>query len=339
MASESAAAPVGPGAHHGLVLPHTPPADLPDPLPADVVARYPHPYAVVDVETTGMDASADRVVQVAVVQLTADGRVEGAWDSLVDPGRDPGPTHVHGISAEMLHDAPTFADVAGKLADLLAGRVLVAHNAPFDWGFLHEEFKRSGAEHRVPHFLCTVTLSRRLRLPLPDLTLARVAAHWGVAQERAHDAVDDTRVLTEVLRASLREAAEQGIDLPLIPLRQNPPTPAQRRWRRPATAPRTPCAFTDPGRWVVGEALVQGTKVVFSGDTTTPREDLIARSITAGLDVMNGVSRTTGLLVTNEPDAGVRKVLDARKHGVPVVDEEAFEALLAGIAPGTPKEA
>ncbi|GAB3598828.1 DEDDh family exonuclease [Kineococcus gypseus] len=326
-----------PHAQPDLFTPDTPPGDA---LPQAVAERYPHPYAVVDVETTGMDAAGDRIVQVAVVQVSADGRVEGRWDSLVDPGRDPGPTHVHGISAEMLHEAPAFADVAGHLADLLAGRVLVAHNAPFDWGFLTEEFKRAGTAHRVPHFLCTVTFSRRLRLPLPDLTLARVAAHWGVQQERAHDAVDDTRVLTEVLRASLRAAAEQDLALPLVALRSTAPAPApERRWRRPAAAPRTPCPWTDPGRWVPGEALVQGTKVVFSGDTTTPREDLIARAIAAGLDVMNGVSRTTGLLVTNEPDAGVRKVLDARKHGVPVVDEERFEALLVGIAPGTPKEA
>ncbi|NAZ88801.1 exonuclease domain-containing protein, partial [Kineococcus indalonis] len=189
-----------------------------EPLPAEVAARHPHRYAVLDVETTGMDAATERVVQVAVVQLAADGRVEGTWDSLVDPGRDPGPTHVHGISADMLRGAPAFAQVAEHLAGLLAGRVLVAHNARFDWGFLREEFTRAGTAYRVPHFLCTVTLSRRLRLR--DVTLAGVAAHWGVVQHRAHDAVDDTRVLTEVFRASLRAAAEQGVDLPLTALRR-----------------------------------------------------------------------------------------------------------------------
>ncbi|WP_432572184.1 exonuclease domain-containing protein [Kineococcus sp. SYSU DK005] len=323
------------------MLPHTRPLDAPAPdaLPADVAERYPHPYAVVDVETTGMDSATDRVVQVAVVQLGADGRVEGTWNSLVDPGRDPGPTHVHGITAEALRGAPTFAQVAEQVAGLLAGRVLVAHNARFDWGFLREELTRARTAFQVPHFLCTVTLSRRLRLPVPDVGLAAVAAHWGVVQHRAHDAVDDTRVLTEVFRASLRAAAEQDVELPLTALRPSRPVPPPQRWRRPAAAPRTPCAWTDPGRWVPGEALVQGTKVVFSGDTDTPREDLIARAVDAGLDVMNGVSRTTGLLVTNEPDAGVRKVLDARRHGVPVVDEARFEGLLAAIAAGTPKEA
>lgn len=54
---------------------------------------------MVDVETTGLNPRVDRVVQIAVTQMRADGAVEGAWSTLVNPGRDPGPSHIHGITA------------------------------------------------------------------------------------------------------------------------------------------------------------------------------------------------------------------------------------------------
>ena len=193
-------------------------------LPASVVERYPHAYAVVDVETTGLVPEACRVLQVAVTLLAADGTVEHEWDTLVDPQCDPGPVDIHGIDAERLAGAPLFADIAGNLAALLAGRVFVAHNASFDWDFLTAEFRRTPHALDAAHRLCTVDLSQRLALPVPDLRLASVAAHWGVRQIRPHDAADDTRVLVEVLRHSLRAADVLGVDLPLTPV----PPPATR---------------------------------------------------------------------------------------------------------------
>ncbi|WP_327010340.1 exonuclease domain-containing protein [Dactylosporangium sp. NBC_01737] len=185
------------------------------PLPSRVSTRYPLRYAVVDVETTGLHAPSDRVLQIAVAQMEADGSVGRTWSTLVDPGCDPGPVHIHGITRERLAGAPRFDTVVGHLAELLDGRVLVAHNAAFDWRFLAAEAHR--AVHRLPVStrLCTLALSRRLDLPTPSLSLAALAAHWGVAQARPHDAEDDTRVLTEILRHSLAFADTLAVELPL----------------------------------------------------------------------------------------------------------------------------
>src|SRR5690606_42030782 len=93
-------------------------------------------FAVVDLETTGFSPRlGDRVAEVAVVLVDDAGRVEDEWCTLVNPERDLGPQHVHGIAAADVALAPTFDLVAPALLHLLAGRVLVAHNAAVDTRF------------------------------------------------------------------------------------------------------------------------------------------------------------------------------------------------------------
>ena len=89
-------------------------------------------WAVIDVETSGFRPGSARVISLAVLALDADGQVEQSVVSLLNPGVDPGPTHVHGLTAAMLEDQPQFADIAGDVVELLRGRTLVAHNVAFD---------------------------------------------------------------------------------------------------------------------------------------------------------------------------------------------------------------
>ena len=78
-------------------------------------------YAVVDLETTGLRPSwHDRIVEIGIVLLDPDGEQEVTWETLVNPQRDLGPQEVHGIAAADVLAAPTFADVAGPVADLRA---------------------------------------------------------------------------------------------------------------------------------------------------------------------------------------------------------------------------
>ncbi len=66
------------------------------------------------------------------------------WATLVDLGRDPGPTFIHHITADMLSGASTLADAAGEILSMLDGAVAVAHNARFEVGFIAQEFARVG---------------------------------------------------------------------------------------------------------------------------------------------------------------------------------------------------
>lgn len=300
-------------------------------LPASTVARYPQGYAVVDVETSGFSPASHRVLQVAVSQVAPDGTTERSWSTLLDPGCDPGPVHIHGLTRERLAGSPQFVDVAGQVADLVSGRILVAHNAQFDWGFLAAEASRSNALLTVDSRLCTMALTRRLDLPLPNLKLESVATYWGVRQLAAHDAVDDTRVLVEVLRHSLVAADRLGLALPLTSCDGPPPAVY------PAAPVRTPCRWAYAGRWTPPAPLVQGMKVVFTGETRLTRETLTARATAAGLDVMSSVSSKTSVVVCPDLSYRTRKLEAARSHGTPVISEEEFLRLLADVAPGRDK--
>jgi len=83
---------------------------------SEPVIDFGHDFALVDVETTGLYPQSDRVVQIAMRQVDRHGKTQNVWHSLVDPGRDPGPTHIHGITTEMLRGAPRFTAVAPRVA-------------------------------------------------------------------------------------------------------------------------------------------------------------------------------------------------------------------------------
>lgn len=165
-------------------------------------------YAVVDVETTGLfPGGHDRIVEIAVVQVSAGGEVEQSWATLVNPQRDLGPQHIHRISASDVLTAPTFAQVAGTLAALLVGRVFVAHNASFDRRFVQHEFAALG--HDVPLVaettLCTMQWSSHL-LPHAPRSLAGCCATAGIALEDAHEALADATATAALLRHYLHAA-------------------------------------------------------------------------------------------------------------------------------------
>ncbi|PRH77709.1 DNA polymerase III subunit epsilon [Streptomyces solincola] len=310
-------------------------------------AAYPQGYAVVDVETTGL-ARDDRIVSAAVYRLDARGEVEDHWYTLVNPERDPGPVWIHGLTSDVLAGAPLFADIAAEFSARLDGRVLVAHNAVFDWSMIAREYARAERTAPVRQRLCTIALSKELGLPLPNFKLEALAGHYGVVQQRAHHALDDARVLAEAFRPSLHAAAAGNIRLPLLeclPLTEwaAAPSPGPRIGRQASYRPggggwrpsrkRPACPYPNPGRYQVGGALVQGMRVAFSGDTSVERELLEDRAAEAGLHVATSVSRLTSVLVTNDPDSATSKTVKAKAYGTPVIDEAAFTQLLRDVAP------
>ena len=166
-------------------------------------------YAVVDVETTGFSpAKHDRIIEIAVVQLSERGEVTNEWCTLVDPQRDPGPQRVHGIKASDLIGAPTFADIAGEVATLLQGRLLTAHNAQFDTLFLKAEFTRAGFSVPIDrgHALCTMRLAGNY-LPAASRSLVACCAAAGIPLGQAHSALADAVAAAGLLQVYLAHQA------------------------------------------------------------------------------------------------------------------------------------
>ena len=167
-------------------------------------------FAVIDFETTGLfPGGHDRVVEVAVVHVDDRGAVTGQWDTLVNPGRDLGPQHIHQIHAADVMGAPTFSQIAGELVDLLAGRVLVAHNASFDIRFLRAELERAGAipPLALEPWLCTMQLARDF-LPGAGRALADCCAAYDIELENAHRASVDALATAKLLAAYMGTAAD-----------------------------------------------------------------------------------------------------------------------------------
>ena len=156
-------------------------------------------FAVVDVETTGLFPARDRIVEFAVVHLDPDARATGEFGTLIDPRRDVGPTRVHGIRASDVSGAPTFPAAAAAIRRLLAGRVLVAHNARFDAMFLAAEFERCGMPLPAAPVMCTMRLAGHYLGGLPARTLPACCQAAGVALSGHHSALHDARAAAGLL--------------------------------------------------------------------------------------------------------------------------------------------
>ncbi len=118
-----------------------------------------------------------RIVSVTALAVGDDGNVERSVSSLLNPGVDPGPTHVHGLTSRCWKANHTFGDIVDELSDVLRGRTLVAHNVGFDYSFLTAEAELVGAGLPVGSVMCTVELKRRRALGTENLGLETLAAH------------------------------------------------------------------------------------------------------------------------------------------------------------------
>ena len=296
-------------------------------------------WAVVDVETSGFRPGQARIVSVAALALGDDGNVEQSLYTLLNPGVDPGPTHVHGLTAEMLEGQPCFGDVVGDLNELLKDRTLVAHNVGFDYSFLAAEAELVGAELPVDTVMCTVELARRLELGTENLQLATLASHWGITQIKPHDALDDAMVLASILKPVLVRARERKVWLPVrsVSRRQWPNGQVTHDDLRPLKmlASRLPCRYVNPGRFVAGRPLVQGMRVALSAEVSRTHEELVERIVHAGLSYADNVDPETSLVICNEAAPVQGKGYQANELGVPMVNDADFMRFLDGVVGGT----
>jgi len=203
------------------------------------------PLAIVDLETTGGRPARDCVTEIAVVEIDG-GEVVSEWSTLVNPGTSI-PHWIQaltGITNDMVAAAPAFEDLAADLYERLDGRVFVAHNARFDYGFLRHAFERAGLRFQ-PRTLCTVSLSRRLyprhaRHNLDSL-IDRHGLQFDFHGSARHRALGDARAVWQFLRmaaeecgaAQVERAAHGLLKVPVLPARADHALAAALRARVP----------------------------------------------------------------------------------------------------------
>lgn len=180
--------------------------------------------AFVDLETTGATASLDRITEIGIILVDESGVQE--WSSLVNPEtRISGfSERLSGISNEMVANEPRFCDLANRVYKMLEGRILVAHNARFDYAFLKQSFMREGIDFSAKT-LCTVKLSRRLYPGYPKHNLDTLIERHGLKVSGRHRALADAQLIHQFWEKIQATIPQETIQSALKALLGRPSTP------------------------------------------------------------------------------------------------------------------
>lgn len=171
-------------------------------------------FVVVDLETTGGRPGVDAITEIGAVKVRG-GEVLGELATLVDPGRSIPPhiVEITGITTAMVIDAPPIERVLPSFLEFAEGAVLVAHNAPFDTGFLQAAATATGTAWPRFRVVCTVKLARRIltRDEAPSVKLSNLARLFDVGTTPTHRALDDARATVDVLHALIERVGNLGV--------------------------------------------------------------------------------------------------------------------------------
>lgn len=190
----------------------------------------PERLAFIDLETTGANPVRDRITEIGIVAVEGD--QVSTWNTLVNP-EQPIPRFIQqltGIDDAMVAGAPTFDQLADELAERLKGRLFIAHNARFDYGFVRNEYQRLGRRFRAD-VLCTVRLSRKLFPGHAKHNLdSLIARHDLTLGSNRHRALTDADLIWQFWRqlrqapgeAALEEAIHQQLKRPSLPPHLDP---------------------------------------------------------------------------------------------------------------------
>lgn len=246
---------------------------------------YDRSVVFLDLETTGATATRDRITEVGLIEVD-NGRFIREWSSLVNPGMSipSGIQALTGISNDMVALAPRFEEIARELYEVIDGRVLIAHNARFDYGFLKNEFRRLGKTFTAP-VLCTVKLSRKLFPQHPRHNLDSLMNRHGIHCDARHRALGDARVLWELAQQWRQEPGEEAVMAATEKLLKTTTVPAGLADNAFDHIPEGPGVYLFYGEkdvpLYVGKSINLRTRVMshFSGDHRVTKDMRIAAEV------------------------------------------------------------
>ena len=177
--------------------------------------------AFVDIETTGSHFARDSITEIAIISLDLGDKAAEPkrFETLLDPQSyiPVGITALTGISLDMVQGKPTFEEIASTLYQELEGKIFVAHNARFDYGFLKEAFKRNGIDFK-PKVICTVKLSRLLFATQKRHNLDTIIETHGLKCSSRHRAMGDADILLQFWQVCLAKFGQAHMDAAIAQL-------------------------------------------------------------------------------------------------------------------------
>jgi DNA polymerase-3 subunit epsilon len=238
-----------------------------------------------DLETTGATPTSDRITEIGLVEVE-NGEFRGKWSQLVNPQSRIPPfiESLTGITSAMVENQPTFSDIAQDLFDRLQGKVLIAHNARFDYGFLRNEFQRLGLNYRA-RVLCTVKLSRALFPKHRRHNLDSLIERHGLTCDARHRALGDAEVLWQFVQKIYQEVDTASINAAVAKQYSQPSLPPRLSAEALDELPESPGVYLFYGESnlpiYIGKSVDLRARVWshFSGDHRSGKDMRIAQEV------------------------------------------------------------
>ncbi len=163
-------------------------------------------FSVVDVETTGLSANKNRIIEIALVKIE-NLKITDKLNYLINPQTyiPPFITSLTGIDNDDVIGAPIFSDIVDEVITFIDNTVLTAHNFPFDSSFLNTEFILSGREFINEYSCCTLKIARKIYPNLQSKSLTSVAHSLNLRNTNAHRALGDAEITAKVLLKMIKE--------------------------------------------------------------------------------------------------------------------------------------
>lgn len=161
------------------------------------------PYAVIDIETTGFAPPRDRIIELAVVNMTPGGVITGEWSTVLHGNGATGGSKIRKLPPSKRKTAPGFEDIVDEFLAKISGHIVVAHNASFEERFLASELARTGYNAGALPALCSLILARRALPHLGGHKLEQCCHETGVELVGAHTALGDARAVACLLPSLL----------------------------------------------------------------------------------------------------------------------------------------
>jgi DNA polymerase-3 subunit epsilon len=175
-----------------------------------MLKHFPLPCVIVDIETTGGNVTYDRITEIGIIEITENGVSE--WSTLINPRTKIPETiqRLTGITNAMVESAPYFEQVAKQIILKLQGKLFIAHNVRFDYGFIRNEFARLAYSYKSK-LMCTVKLSRFLYGEYDGHSLEKIILRHQIYVSDRHRALADAQAIYKFMMIAEGEHGAEKI--------------------------------------------------------------------------------------------------------------------------------
>ena len=316
------------------------------------------PFVAVTCLASGIHPSTSRLITLDAVIFNHEGDVGEQFHAVLNPGQDPGPKHMHGLSHEEVEAGRRFSAILRKLDSLIDDRTLVLHNAARSWGFITHEARRAmnaaaranrsrkrnrnqsrpQRRRRVGHIpkpvaiVDTLATARRQAKTLEDTRLAGVASVYGM------NVTSPAATLERAERRPEEVVREETLLLKDLFLLQGEPraqrTPAELKadrfgLQRSKIRVDATKAETGENPGIFAGELKNGMEVVIAPEIALDPNDVIQAIVDSGCSYSEKVTRETSLVVCNQRENLTGKAMHADRKNIPLVSDEQFLELSA----------